>query len=81
MYKMFETVFSPIGQEYCVIYYFLMVLTFVQFVLVALSMAYVALTEKSFKGKDYLHTLGLVSTMAVTYMMSRIQYSICVKAL
>ena len=78
---MLDSVFSPLGKEYCIIYYVLMVLVFIQMVMVIINAAIMLTTEKKVSSKDYIHAGSAIINVAAMYIISRLQYSICEKAL
>ena len=78
---MLDSVFSPLGKEYCMIYYVLMVLVFIQLVIVIVSVAMMVATSKKVSSKDLMYAGIAIINVAATYILSRLQYSICEKAL
>lgn len=78
---MLDSVFSPLGKEYCIIYYVLMVLVFVQLVIVVIDVAMMLTTAKKVSPKDMMYAGLAIVNVAATYILSRLQYSICEKAL
>lgn len=79
----FETMFlSPLGKEYCYLYYILMVFSLVQVVIGSIyALKHIVDSGKKNIGKTiFASTLG-ISTIIVEYILARLMYSICVKAL
>lgn len=79
----FETMFlSPLGKEYCYLYFLLMIYTLFQLLVVSV---YSVVNLFNTKKNDMLKTLFTsamgVSLSTLQYIFIRVMYSICVKAL
>jgi hypothetical protein len=79
--EMLDSVFSPLGKEYCIIYYVLMVLVFVQLVIIVIDVVMMLTTGKKVSSKEMMYSGLAIVNVATTYILSRLQYSICEKAL
>ena len=70
-----QTLFSPMGREYCV--YFLL-LTVIAFVFFAIAVFDVAITISKGKGNIFRSLLSLIFPFLI-YFNNRLLYSMCVK--
>jgi hypothetical protein len=81
MFEMLDQFFSPLPGEYCEIYYWF---TVIEFFILIISIAYIFYNMFFSSKKDKL-SLGfivlLISQPFVGYVVSRLEYSICIKAL
>tara|TARA_B100001093_G_scaffold314128_1_gene299733 strand:+ start:1021 stop:1257 length:237 start_codon:yes stop_codon:yes gene_type:complete len=75
----FDSIMSPLGKENCMIYYFLGIFVFV-YALITLLTGLVKVFDKKSRGMGVVLLLNSVS-MFITYYLTRIMYSICIKAL
>jgi len=75
-----DTLFGPLGKEYCIWFYFLSVFSLISLVVAILPAIYWGITKG--KGFEYYMTLLLGSfNLIVTYFVNRLLYSICTGAM
>ena len=80
MSDMFETVFGPLSQQYCLYFYYLSILGFVLFALVILSALSIGISKRkdfSFYLTAFMGSLGYL----IFYFQNRLLYSMCQKTL
>lgn len=81
MSSLHDTLFAPLGEEYCMFFYYLSVISFVLFAIVVLSSMYLLLTQK----KDMQSTIATIMTGSFAYLLvyfqNRLLYSMCSAAL
>lgn len=72
--SVFDSLFTPFGKEYCAWYYYWMIIMFIVFALVLIS-----LTARFLSGKEKLLTVvtGIVVPF-LSYFNFRLLYSMCV---
>jgi hypothetical protein len=76
MSNFIANLFSPLGKEYCIWFYFLSVLAIVALMLFLISAVYTGITTK----KDLWYYLGVLAVAFMyifSYLQNRILYSMC----
>lgn len=73
--------FGPLPREYCLYYYFLAVISAILFVVTLLSFAFTVFKSKKIKSGMWFAMLNGLITIFISYFISRLMYTICVKAL
>ena len=73
--------FGPLPREYCLYYYFLAVISAVLFVITLLSFAFTIFKSKQIKTGMWLSMLNVLITIFMSYFISRLMYTICIKSL
>ena len=82
MNKFLDTFFSPLGREWCLYYYILMIIAFLGFLMSAVTAVSSLLGAKKFTITGFFKNTFLpVLTSFVVYLLSRLAYSICDGAL
>ena len=74
------SLFSPLGSQYCMYFYFLSIISLVLLVLYAVPALYAGITKK----KDfsyYLIVLAVSINLFIAYFTQRLLYSMCVGSL
>jgi len=76
-----NTLFSPLGKEWCLYYFFILVFVFIVSLIAVFSslMEVINLKKKSFS--SIIVTLLPIVTYAILYFQSRLIYSICLGSL
>ena len=78
MNDIIDNLFSPLGKEYCLFFYYLSVLGFIFMAIVILSALFIGIT----KGKGfsfYLKMLSLALGYGIFYFQNRLLYTMCNK--
>lgn len=73
--------FGPLPKEYCLYYYFLAVISAILFVITFVSFAFTVFKSKKIKSGALIAMLNVLITIFISYFISRLMYTICVKAL
>jgi hypothetical protein len=73
--------FGPLPREYCLYYYFLAIISAVLFVITLASFTFTALKSKKIKSGMWVAMLNVLITLFISYFVSRLMYTICIKAL
>jgi hypothetical protein len=77
-----ELFLSPLGKEYCYLYYMLMIYTLFQLsVVIIYSVVNIFITKKNDIVKTLFTTLFSISASALQYLFIRVAYSVCTKSL
>jgi hypothetical protein len=76
-----NSIFSPLGKEYCTIYYAIMVVSFVQLVVVVIGSLVHLFSSKKNMMQSLVGGVTVSSISFVEYILARLAYSICTKAL
>lgn len=71
-----QSLFSPLGKEYCVYFYWLSVIGFVFFCGLIVS-AVVAAVSNKMPASYYIHIATACVSNAILYFQSRLLYSMC----
>lgn len=79
MFNYFDTIMSPLGKENCSIYYFLGIFIFI-YAFITLVTALIKLINKNSRQTGFILLLNSIS-MFISYYLTRIMYSICIKSL
>lgn len=76
-----NTLFSPLGKEWCLYYFFILVFVFIVSLIAVFSslMEVINLKKKTFS--SIIVTLLPIVTYAILYFQSRLIYSICLGSL
>ena len=77
--NIFDNIMSPLGKENCTIYYFFGIFVFV-YAFITLLTGLVKVFNKNSRQMGLVLLLNSIS-MFITYYLTRIMYSICIKAL
>ena len=75
-----NTLFGPLGGEYCAYFYYLSIFAFFLFAVTVLGGFYTGVI----KGKSGMYYAGIISASLVyfiTYFVNRLMYSVCSKSL
>lgn len=77
-----EILFSPLGKEWCLYYYFLLIFAFLTFLITCVTsvMSLTNATKFTFSGL-WSNTIAPVLYTFVLYFIARLGYSICIGAL
>lgn len=75
------TFFSPLGKEWCLYYFFVLVFVFIVSILAVFASLLEVINLKKKTFSSVLMTLLPIVTYAILYFQSRLIYSICVGAL
>ena len=73
--------FGPLPREYCLYYYFLAVISALLFVITLLSFTFTIFKSKQIKSGMWLAMLNVLITIFMSYFISRLMYTICIKSL
>lgn len=76
-----DTLFGPLGEKYCFLFYLLSVVGFVLLALTVVSGLFLVFTSKGNKLQLLLGTLWLAIVYGFLYLQNRLLYSICEKSL
>ena len=76
-----DNIFSPLGKEYCSIYYAIMVVSFVQFAIVVIGSLVHVFNAKKNMMQSLIGGLTVSSISFMEYLLARLAYSICTRAL
>jgi hypothetical protein len=81
MGDLMNTLFSPLGKEWCLYYFFILVFVFIVSLIAVFSslMEVINLKKKTFS--SIIVTLLPIVTYAILYFQSRLIYSICLGSL
>mgnify|MGYP003326534030 CR=1 FL=1 len=79
IFSVFNDIMSPLGKENCKIYYFLGIFVFI-YAIITLLTALVKLFNNKSREIGILLLVNSIS-MFITYYLTRIMYSICIKVL
>ena len=72
-----DSLFGPLGEEYCLYFYFLSIIGFVFLVIFLVPALFYGLTKR--KGFDYyLHVIGISLGYLVFYFQNRLLHSMCI---
>jgi len=77
MADMVETLFGPLGEEYCLFFYYLSIISFVFFVIVILSAVYLLVFSKKQNGAFFMATLSGSFAYLIVYFQNRLLNSMC----
>tara|TARA_Y100000816_G_C26017020_1_gene531941 strand:+ start:681 stop:923 length:243 start_codon:yes stop_codon:yes gene_type:complete len=80
MGSMYDMFFSPLGEEYCLIYLAGVIFTFVGLILVILGSLFSIISGKD-KLQATFKSIVAIAYAFFMYILSRLAYSICKKAL
>ena len=72
-----EQLFTPLGKEYCVYFYYLSVFSFIMFAFTLISGIYIGITQKE-SYLSHVKTLMFCLVYFITYFQDRLLYSMCV---
>lgn len=73
-----EQLFTPLGKEYCIYFYYLSIFVFVFFCVALVSGLYIGI--RSNEGHKYYFKLFIMCfTYLIMYFQDRLLYSMCVK--
>ena len=74
--------FSPLGKEWCLYYYILLVIAFIGLAITVVTAVLSVLNAKKFTVSGFFkNTFGPILTSTIVYFLSRLTYSICAGAL
>jgi hypothetical protein len=73
--------FGPLPREYCLYYYFLAVISAALFVITLTSFAFTVFKSKKLKSGMWVAMVNVLITLFISYFVSRLMYTICIKAL
>lgn len=81
MSSLHDTLFAPLGEEYCVFFYYLSIISFIFFSIVVISSTYLLVTGK----EDMKSTFGAILMGSFAYLFvyfqNRLLFSMCAAAL
>jgi hypothetical protein len=72
-----DTIYGPLGSEYCIYFYYLSMIGFILLILSVLTSIYVGITKKK-DSSFYLKMLMVSIGYGVFYFQNRLLYSMCV---
>jgi len=72
---------SPLGAKYCNFYYFLLLISILSVFIHGLGMIMSLFSKDKMKGHEKMNTLMVLITLIIQYFITRLTYSICIKAL
>jgi len=73
-----DTLFGPLGSEFCIYFYYLSVIGFVLLTLLVASTLFVGITKN--KGSDfYLQMFSVAIGYAIFYFQNRLLHSMCIR--
>jgi hypothetical protein len=76
-----NSLFGPLGREYCVYFYFLSILFFVMFATYLLmTVVNIVRNPKMVNGKMLLNSVFLLIYTLVPYYVNRLMYTMCVNS-
>lgn len=82
MNKFLDTFFGPLGREWCLYYYILMIIAFLGFLMTVATSVSSLFATKNFTLTGFFKNSFLpMLTSFVVYLLSRLAYSICEGAL
>jgi VIT1/CCC1 family predicted Fe2+/Mn2+ transporter len=73
--------FGPLPREYCLYYYFLAIISAVLLVITVLSFVFTVFKSKKIKPGMWFAMMHVLITLFISYFVSRLMYTICIKAL
>ena len=73
--------FGPLPREYCLYYYFLAIISAVLLVITVLSFVFNVFKSKKIKPGMWFAMMHVLITLFISYFVSRLMYTICIKAL
>jgi len=76
-----NTFFSPLGKEWCLYYFFILVFVFIVSLLAVIASLIEVINLKKKTFSSVLMTLLPILTYAILYFQSRLIYSMCVGSL
>lgn len=76
-----NTFFSPLGKEWCLYYFFILVFVFIVSLLAVIASVIEVINLKKKTFTSVLFTLLPILTYAILYFQSRLIYSMCVGSL
>jgi len=74
-----DTIYGPLGEEYCIYFYYLSMIGFILLILSVLTSLYVGITKRK-DSSFYLKMLMVSIGYGIFYFQNRLLYSMCVKA-
>lgn len=81
MQNIMNSLFGPLGREYCVYFYFLSILFFVMFATYLLmTVVNIVRNPKMVNGKMLLNSVFLLIYTLVPYYVNRLMYTMCVNS-
>jgi hypothetical protein len=73
-----DTLFGPLGSEFCIYFYYLSVIGFVLLTLLVASTLFVGITKN--KGSEfYLQMFSVAIGYAIFYFQNRLLHSMCIR--
>uniref|UniRef100_A0A6C0DHL8 Uncharacterized protein n=1 Tax=viral metagenome TaxID=1070528 RepID=A0A6C0DHL8_9ZZZZ len=81
MDSLMNTFFSPLGKEWCLYYFFVLVFVFIISLLAVIASLIEVINLKKKTFSSVLMTLLPILTYAILYFQSRLIYSMCVGSL
>jgi hypothetical protein len=81
MDSLMNTFFSPLGKEWCLYYFFILVFVFIVSLLAVIASLIEVINLKKKTFSSVLMTLLPILTYAILYFQSRLIYSMCVGSL
>lgn len=79
MSSMNDTLYGPLGKEYCIYFYILSVFGFISLVLIVISSLFIGIYKK--KGFDfYLQAFTLAVVYGMLYLQNRLLFNMCESA-
>jgi len=75
-----ETLFGPIGRDYCLWFYLLSLFAFIALVIFLIPAIYMGIVKR--KGVDYFFTVfGVAIIYGVAYLQNRILHTMCLNSI
>jgi len=81
MGDLMDTLFSPLGKEWCLYYFFILVFVFLAYLFVILAALIHLFNLKKITFSSVFMSLIPIVTYAILYFQSRLIYSMCVGSL
>lgn len=73
-----QTLFGPLGQQFCLYFYYLSIFAFAFMILTIISFVWIGISNK-LGAKHYIHMFYLALIYFVFYFQNRLLYSMCSK--
>lgn len=81
MNDIMANLFGPLSKDYCMYYYFMAVIMAVIFAMTLVSIIIGAFKAKKLSARYFFVAIYALFPVFISYFLSRLMYSICIKAL
>ena len=73
----FNSLFAPLGKEYCMYFYYMSVIGLLSFIFGIISMLYL-LIKKKFDTYSAINSVTLLVSTLLSYFLNRLMYTMCI---